>query len=41
MAHFGAAGAAKQWMQSLSRPPRKPVARSSTSQTRRDVALQA
>jgi hypothetical protein len=28
-------------MQSLSHPPRKPVARSSTSQARRDVALQA
>jgi triphosphatase len=40
-ARFGAADAAKQWMQSLSHPPRKPVARSSTSQARRDVALQA
>src|ERR1017187_2418894 len=38
---FGAADAAKQWMQSLSHPPRKPVTRSSTSQARRDVALQA
>jgi CHAD domain-containing protein len=40
-ARFGAADAAKQWMQSLSHPPRKPVTRSSTSQARRDVALQA
>jgi CHAD domain-containing protein len=40
-ARFGAADAAKQWRQSLSHPPRKPVTRSSTSQARRDVALQA
>jgi CHAD domain-containing protein len=40
-ARFGAADAAKQWMQWLSRPPRKPVARSSTSHHRREIALQA
>jgi CHAD domain-containing protein len=40
-AHFGVADAAKQWIEWLSRPPRKPVTRSSTAQARRYVALQA
>jgi CHAD domain-containing protein len=40
-AHCGAPDCAKQWIQSLSHPPRKPVARSSTSHHRREIALQA
>jgi len=38
---FGAPGCARQWIQFLSHPPRKPVSRSSTSHHRRDVALPA
>jgi CHAD domain-containing protein len=40
-ARFGAADTARQWIERLSHPPRKPVTRSSTSQARGDVALRA
>jgi CHAD domain-containing protein len=36
-ARFGAADGAKQWMQALSHPPRKPVTRSATPQAGGDV----
>lgn len=39
--HFGADACAKQWMERLSHPPRKPITRSATSRAQRDVALQA
>jgi CHAD domain-containing protein len=40
-ARFGAPDAARQWIEWLSHPPRKPIMRSTTSRARRDVALQA
>jgi CHAD domain-containing protein len=40
-ARFGTNAEAKQWVQSLSHPPRKPILRSSTAQARGEVALQA
>ena len=40
-ARFGAAGADRQWIEWLSHPPRKPVARSTTSRARGQVARQA
>ncbi|MGA3016982.1 MAG: CHAD domain-containing protein [Bryobacteraceae bacterium] len=40
-ARFGAADAARQWIEWLSHPPRKPVTRSTMSQARGGVALRA
>ncbi|MGA2197981.1 MAG: CHAD domain-containing protein [Bryobacteraceae bacterium] len=40
-ARFGTTDTARQWIERLSHPPRKPVTRSSTSQARGDVALRA
>jgi CHAD domain-containing protein len=39
--NFGAAEEAKQWIAELGHTPRKPIARSATSQRQKDVALQA
>ncbi len=40
-ARFGAADAARQWIERLSHPPRKPALRSSTSRAGVEIALQA